>query len=280
MKIEFTKMQGIGNDYIYIDCMNNDVRLTSEQIAFLSDRRFGIGGDGVIFIRKSDKADGFIDMYNLDGSAGKMCGNGVRCVGKYLFDYGYAKGDTVSVETRSGIKTLRLTVAPDGKASGAAVDMGKAILDCKQIPVLYSGESESVPIIIEGREYRATCISMGNPHAVVFVDDPDKLELPSLGPLFENHPLFPDKVNTEFVSVLSRNHIKMRVWERGSGETLACGTGACASAVAAVLHGFCDYFADITVTLRGGELVINYNSDGSVIMTGAAKTVFSGVIEI
>ncbi len=280
MKIEFTKMQGIGNDYIYIDCMNNDVRLTSEQIAFLSDRRFGIGGDGVIFIRKSDKADGFMDMYNLDGSAGKMCGNGVRCVGKYLFDYGYAKGDTVSVETRSGIKTLRLTVAPDGKASGAAVDMGKAILDCKQIPVLYSGESESVPIIIEGREYRATCISMGNPHAVVFVDDPDKLELPSLGPLFENHPLFPDKVNTEFVSVLSRNHIKMRVWERGSGETLACGTGACASAVAAVLHGFCDYFADITVTLRGGELVINYNSDGSVIMTGAAKTVFSGVIEI
>lgn len=280
MKIEFTKMQGIGNDYIYIDCFKNDIRLTAKQIAFLSDRRFGIGGDGVIFIRKSDRADGFMDMYNLDGSAGKMCGNGVRCVGKYLFDNGYAKSETVTVETRSGIKTLKMSIGSDKKATGASVDMGKAILDCKEIPVLYEGDSRSVPVEISGREYQATCVSMGNPHAVIFVDDPDRIDLPTIGPSFENHPLFPDKVNTEFVSVVSKNHIKMRVWERGSGETLACGTGACATAVAAVLRGYCDYSADITVTLRGGELIINYEPDGTVTMTGAAATVFTGEIEI
>lgn len=280
MKIEFTKMQGIGNDYIYIDCFKNDIRLTAKQIAFLSDRRFGIGGDGVIFIRKSDRADGFMDMYNLDGSAGKMCGNGVRCVGKYLFDNGYAKSETVTVETRSGIKTLIMSIGADKKATGASVDMGKAILDCKEIPVLYEGDGRSVPVEISGREYQATCVSMGNPHAVIFVDDPDRIDLPTIGPLFENHPLFPDKVNTEFVSVVSKNHIKMRVWERGSGETLACGTGACATAVAAVLRGYCDYSADITVALRGGELIINYEPDGTVTMKGAAATVFTGEIEI
>ncbi len=280
MKIEFTKMQGIGNDYIYIDCMKNDLSLTREQIAFLSDRRFGIGGDGVIFIRKSEVADGYMDMYNLDGSAGKMCGNGVRCVGKYLYDNGYAKSGTVTVETRSGVKTLRMEIGANKKAAGAAVDMGKAELACKNIPVLYDGSNVNIPVTVGGRDYLMTCVSMGNPHAVIFVENPDDIPLEEVGPLFENSVLFPDKVNTEFASVISRNHLNMRVWERGSGETLACGTGACAVAVAAVLTGLCDMDTDITVTLRGGDLVINYKSDGTVTMTGGAATVFCGSIEL
>ena len=280
MRLNFTKMQGIGNDYIYIDCIKDNIELSPSEIAFLSNRRFGVGGDGVILIRKSDKADGYMDMYNLDGSSGLMCGNGVRCVGKFLYDNGYAKSETVTVETRSGIKTLVMDIGADGKAVGATVDMGKAILDNKNIPVKFNGSNVDIPILVDGKEYNATCVSMGNPHAVIFVENPDKIDLPKIGPLFENNLIFPNKVNTEFVSTLSRNHLKMRVWERGSGETLACGTGACATVVAAVLKGFCDYSSPVTVTLRGGDLTISYNSDGGVIMRGGASTVYAGTIEL
>ena len=284
MKINFTKMQGAGNDYIYVDCFAQDVRLSAQQIAFLSDRRFGVGGDGVIFIRPSERADGFMDMYNLDGSFGMMCGNGVRCVGKYLFDHGYAKSETVRVDTRSGIKTLHMTVGPDGKALGAAVEMGKAELRCASIPVAWDGENLDVPVRLQTPQgeqiVHATCVSMGNPHAVVFTERIDALDLESIGPLYECNPLFPDRVNTEFIEVLSPTELRMRVWERGSGETLACGTGACAAAVASVLKGYCSYETPVTVHLRGGDLKITYAKDGSVLMQGPAVEVFSGQIEL
>ncbi len=284
MKLTFTKMQGAGNDYIYVDCFTQNITLDAQTIAFLSDRRFGVGGDGVIFIRPSDVADGFMDMYNLDGSAGKMCGNGVRCVGKYLFDHGYATGSIVTVDTRSGIKTLAMQVGPDGKATGATVDMGVAELDCANIPVSYDGSNIDVPVEIDMPEYsasvKATCVSMGNPHAVIFTGHIDALDLERIGPLYEQHALFPDRVNTEFVEVISRTELRMRVWERGSGETLACGTGACAVGVAAVLKGYCDYDTAILVHLRGGDLVITYAQNGTVTMQGPAAEVFTGEIEL
>ena len=284
MKIDFIKMQGAGNDYIYIDCFAQDVHLSAQQIAFLSDRRFGVGGDGVIFIRPSERADGFMDMYNLDGSAGMMCGNGVRCVGKYLFDHGYAKGETVRVDTRSGVKTLHMTVGPDGRALGAAVEMGKAELDCARIPVAWKGGNVDIPVHLQTPQGEqvvpATCVSMGNPHAVVFTEGIHALDLASIGPLYENNPLFPDRVNTEFIEVLSPAELRMRVWERGSGETLACGTGACAAVVAAILKGYCRYGAPVTVHLRGGDLTITCQEDRSVLMQGPAVEVFRGQIEL
>ena len=272
-------MQGIGNDYIYFDCMKEPVDNPAELAVRLSDRHFGIGGDGVILLCPSEVADCRMRMFNLDGSEGRMCGNGIRCVGKLAHDLGYVKGDSVRIETLSGIKTLSLYKDANGKVSSAKVDMGAPVLDGEKIPSTYRGEMVvDAPIEVGGRTFRATLVSMGNPHCVVF-EDPNAVGLEHYGPLFERHPAFPERINTEFIRVIDRNRLKMRVWERGSGETLACGTGACASAVAAVLNGYCDKNTEISVYLLGGELKITY-TDETVYMEGGAQLVFTGEIEI
>lgn len=276
---KFYKMQGIGNDYIYFDCMHEPIDNPEELAIRLSDRHFGIGGDGVILLCPSDVADCRMRMFNLDGSEGKMCGNGIRCVGKLAHDLGYVKGDSVKIETLSGIKTLSLNIGADGKVCSAKVDMGAPVLDGEKIPSTYRGEKVvNAPIEVGGKTFGATLVSMGNPHCVVF-EDPDTVGLEHYGPLFERHLAFPERVNTEFVRVIDRGRLKMRVWERGSGETLACGTGACASAVAAVLNEYCDKNSEISVFLLGGELRITY-TDETVFMEGAATLVFTGEIEI
>lgn len=279
MRYEFTKMHGCGNDYIYINCFNQKVDNPSELALKLSPRRLGIGSDGVILICPSEVADAKMRMFNADGSEGKMCGNGVRCVGKYIYDSKIAAKPQVTVETLSGIKTLDLQIE-NGVAVGATVDMGKAELACEKIPVKINlPTAVGVIQMIRGTRYRITCVSMGNPHCVVFCNDIENLGLKRLGPVFESCQLFPESVNTEFVKVEGKNEISMRVWERGSGETLACGTGACAAAVAAVLNNICDKNADITVHLRGGDLVVNY-SDERVLLTGPAVKVFDGAVEV
>lgn len=276
---KFYKMQGIGNDYIYFDCMKEPVDNPAELAVRLSDRHFGIGGDGVILLCPSKVADCRMRMFNLDGSEGRMCGNGIRCVGKLAHDLGYVKGDSVRIETLSGIKTLSLYKDANGKVSSAKVDMGAPVLDGEKIPSTYRGETVvDAPIEVGGRTFRATLVSMGNPHCIVF-EDPNAVGLEHYGPLFERHPAFPERINTEFIRVIDRNRLKMRVWERGSGETLACGTGACASAVAAVLNGYCDKNTEISVYLLGGELKITY-TDETVYMEGGAQLVFTGEIEI
>ena len=279
MRLEFTKMHGIGNDYIYIDCIKKNVELDAETIVKLSDRNFGIGSDGVIFIGPSVVADGKMDMYNADGSSSQMCGNGIRCVGKFLYDRGYVQGSTVMIETPSGTKKLEMLVA-DGVATGATVDMGTAVLECAEIPVNYSGSNVDIPITVGRRSYTMTCVSMGNPHAVVFVDDVKQIDISSIGPMFENHSMFPERVNTEFIRVISNTELDMRVWERGSGETLACGTGACAAVVAAVLNGYCEYDQTVTVHLLGGDLKVDYSKNGDVAMTGDAVEVYNGYAEM
>ena len=281
MKLKFTKMYGIGNDYIYFDAIHQKISDPERLALTLSDRRFGIGGDGVILICPSEVADAKMRMFNEDGSEGKMCGNGIRCVGKFIYDKGLVPQEkaTVTIETLSGIKTLELTVK-DGKVQSAKVDMEQAILTPSEIPVLFDGgRMIDEPIEVGGKEYRVTAVSMGNPHCVTFVDDPDAIEIEKIGPLFEHHAIFPDRVNTEFVQVIDDHTLKMRVWERGSGETLACGTGACATVVAACENGFCQKGEDVTVHLRGGDLVIRY-TDETVIMTGPATTVFEGEVEV
>ncbi len=276
---KFYKMQGIGNDYIYFDCMKEPLNNPEELAVRLSDRHFGIGGDGIILLCPSDIADCRMRMFNLDGSEGKMCGNGIRCVGKLAHDLGYVKGDSVKIETLSGVKTLALNKGADGKVRSARVDMGAPVLRGEDIPSTYSGETVvNVPIEVDGKTFGATLVSMGNPHCVVFAD-PDTVGLEHFGPLFERHPAFPERINTEFVRVIDKNRLKMRVWERGSGETLACGTGACASAVAAVLNGCCQKNSEISVFLLGGELRITY-TDETVYMEGPAELVFTGEIEI
>ena len=276
---KFYKMHGIGNDYIYFDCMKEDISDPGELSKRLSDRHFSIGGDGMILLRPSAVADCKMSMFNTDGSEGKMCGNGIRCVGKLARDLGYVKGESCTVETLSGIKTLKFILGSDGKVASVTVDMGGAILRGEDIPSTLCGESiVSRPVNIAGGEWNVTLVSMGNPHCVVFAD-PEKLDLEKIGPLFENSPLFPERVNTEFVRVMRRNELKMRVWERGSGETWACGTGACAAAVAAVLNGCADMNAPITVHLRGGDLIITYTPD-TVFMEGGATLVFTGEIDI
>lgn len=277
--MKFTKMQGCGNDYIYIDCTKSMIDNVRETAVRLSDRHFGIGSDGLILIRPSDKADFMMDMYNNDGSSGKMCGNGIRCVAKYVYDKGLTDKTKLKIETLSGIKDLELTVE-DGKVKSVTVDMGEPVLKADLIPVISDKEQLiNEPVEIGGRVYHITCISMGNPHAVVFMDDVEKLKLDTIGPVFETHPMFPERVNTEFVHILDRRHIKMRVWERGSGETLACGTGACASAVACVLNGLTDH--ELKVSLLGGELDIRYDEiSDRVFMTGPAVTVFEGEIDL
>ncbi len=275
-KIKFTKMQGIGNDYVYINCFNQVIENPSELAIKMSPRRFSVGADGVILICPSAVADAKMRMFNLDGSEGKMCGNGIRCVGKYIYDNGIAKKDTVTVETLSGIKTLKIE-AIDGKAQTVTVDMGAPELEPDEIPTVgIDGNSIiNMPIDVKGKGYNITAVSMGNPHAVVFCDEIDDLPLEVIGPDFEHHPIFPEKVNTEFIRVIDRNVLQMRVWERGSGETFACGTGACAAAVAAVLNGYCDKNTEITVHLVGGDLFITYTDD-TVFMRGGATTVFDG----
>lgn len=279
MKLEFTKMHGCGNDYIYFDCFKTPVDNPEELSVKLSDRHFSIGGDGIVLICPSDVADAKMRMFNIDGSEGKMCGNAIRCVGKYIYDTGIAKKPTVTVETLSGIKTLSLIIN-GGICTAAKVNMGKAILDSSLIPCTLGGKTVvGREVCIAGTTDIVTCVSMGNPHCVVFRDNTDDINLSSIGPKYEFDPLFPERVNTEFVKVIDKNTLQMRVWERGSGETWACGTGACASAVAAVLNGFCKKGEDILVHLKGGDLIINYTDD-AVFMTGPAEVAFTGTVEI
>lgn len=278
--LKFTKMHGIGNDYIYVNCLEKDITNKEELARRLSDRRFGIGGDGLILILPSALADFRMQMFNEDGSEGMMCGNGIRCVGKYVYDHGLTDQQTLSVETKSGIKRLTLTVE-NGKVVSVKVNMGKAILTPKDIPMRSELERFiAQPIEVQGKTYVATAVSMGNPHLVIFGGDPADLDLAAIGPSFEHHALFPERVNTEFAQVIDSKTLKMRVWERGSGETLACGTGTCATVVAAVLNGHCKYDEPVTVHLRGGDLEVTYQSDGTVIMCGTATHVFDGEIEI
>ena len=279
--MKFTKMHGIGNDYVYVNCFEENVADPSAVAKFVSDRHFGIGSDGLILIKPSDIADCEMDMYNMDGSQGAMCGNGIRCVAKYVYDHGIVKKKNISVATRSGIKYLELTVT-DGKVSKVKVNMGTPILTAAQIPVVADTEQViDAPLEIGGAVYHVTAVSMGNPHAVVYMDDVENLDIASVGPQFENNIVFPDRVNTEFVKVIDRHTIQMRVWERGSGETLACGTGACAVAVASTLNGLVDEAVPVTVKLLGGDLEIFWDrQENLVYMTGPATTVFEGEIDL
>lgn len=279
MKLAFTKMHGCGNDYIYFNCFKQEITSPESLSVYLSDRHFGIGGDGVVLICPSEIADAKMRMFNLDGSEGKMCGNAIRCVAKYLYDNDMVKKDELTIETLSGIKKLKLYFQ-NGKVNSATVDMGHAELNPSKIPVKTDGDSIiSRPVKISGKDYDITCVSLGNPHCVVFMDHLDNLDIDKVGPMFENDPLFPERVNAEFVTVINRTTLKMRVWERGSGETWACGTGACAAAVAAVLNGHCPKNEEITVRLKGGNLTIRYTGD-TVFMTGNAVKIFEGTVEI
>ncbi|MFR3767650.1 MAG: diaminopimelate epimerase [Blautia sp.] len=279
--MKFTKMQGIGNDYVYVDCFQETVNNPSAVAKFVSDRHFGIGSDGLILVKPSDVADCEMDMYNLDGSQGAMCGNGIRCVAKFAYDKGIVHKKNISVATKSGIKYLELTVK-NNKVSSVKVNMGSPILNAKTIPVV--SEKEQVinePLIVNGKTYHITAVSMGNPHAIVYMDDVENLDIAEIGPAFENHINFPDRINTEFVKVIDRHTLQMRVWERGSGETLACGTGACAVAVASTLNGLVDEDVPVTVKLLGGDLEILWNrQENLVYMTGPATTVFEGEIDL
>ena len=279
--MKFTKMQGIGNDYVYVNCFEETVQDPSAVAKFVSDRHFGIGSDGLILIKPSDTADYEMEMYNLDGSQGAMCGNGIRCVAKFVYDKGIVRKKNLSIDTKSGIKYLSLTVK-NGKVSTVEVNMGSPVLLANQIPVV--SDTEQVidhPLDVNGKTYRITAVSMGNPHAIVYMDDLENLDINTLGPQFENHLAFPDRINTEFVKVIDRHTLQMRVWERGSGETLACGTGACAVAVASVLNGLVDEDRPVTVKLLGGDLQIFWNrQEDLVYMTGPAVTVFEGEIDL
>ena len=280
--MKFTKMHGIGNDYVYVNCFEETVSNPSAVAKFVSDRHFGIGSDGLILIKPSDVADCEMDMYNLDGSQGAMCGNGIRCVAKYAYDYGIVNKTNISVATKSGIKYLDLTLGDDGKVALVKVNMGAPILTSRQIPVVSTKEQViDEPLNVDGTTYHITAVSMGNPHGVVFVDSVADIDIEKIGPKFENHPMFPDRVNTEFIELVDDKTIKMRVWERGAGETLACGTGACAVAVSSILNGLVDRNQPVTVKLLGGDLNIFWDeSDDQVYMTGPATTVFDGEIDL
>lgn len=304
--MRFTKMQGLGNDYVYVNCFQEKVEDPAETAKKISDRHFGVGADGLILIGPSEKADFEMVMYNVDGSQGEMCGNGIRCVAKYVYDYGLTDKTSISVETLGGIKNLDLTVE-DGKVTLVRVDMGRPELRAREIPILCETvEEECVvdedsilgkectavqepgkdqaqvvneSIVVDGMEYRITGVSMGNPHAVVFLEDLEGIDLEKVGPKFENHERFPQRINTEFVRVIDREMIEMRVWERGAGETLACGTGACAAVVASILNGLAE--RKVTVKLRGGNLLVEWDEkSGKVYMTGPAEVVFDGEIKL
>jgi len=276
--MEFTKMHGIGNDYIYFNCMEKEIENPEELSKKLSDRHFGIGGDGIILILPSKVADFKMRMFNADGSEGKMCGNASRCIGKYVYEKGLTDKKIVTLETLGGIKELNLTVL-NNKVVLVRVNMGKAITKAKDIPVIFHKDFVvNERVIVDNIEYDITCVSMGNPHCVVYMNSIDELELEKLGPKFENHPMFPERINTEFLEVIDEKTLKMRVWERGSGETLGCGTGACAAVVASVLNKYCKADEEIIVKLLGGDLKIKYLSNGLVYMTGPAEFVFEGRI--
>lgn len=305
MKLAFTKMEGLGNDYVYVNCFKETVENPRELAIRVSDRHFGIGSDGLILIKPSEIADFTMDMYNADGSRSEMCGNGIRCVGKYVYDYGLTDKTDITVETLAGIKYLNLKVektkeCPRGKVSLVTVNMGAPILAPSEVPVditkaedydkvmahkdsYEAFETDSVirnyPLTVLGNTYAITCVSMGNPHCISFVDSTDDFPLDDVGSVFESHPIFPRRVNAEFVQIVNRTYAKMRVYERGTGETLACGTGTCATVVAAILNGLTE--DEVTVKLLGGELIIRWDREKNVVyMTGPATTVFDGIIEL
>lgn len=277
--MKFTKMHGCGNDYVYVNCFKETVENPEEVSKYVSDRHFGIGSDGLILIQPSETEDFRMSMYNADGSEGKMCGNGIRCLAKYVYDNGLTNKDRISVETKGGIKYLELNIE-DGKVATVKVDMGEPILIPKEIPILSDKDKIiSEPILVGGKTYEITGVSMGNPHAVVFVEDTKTIPIETIGPQFETHELFPDRINTEFIQIIDRKTINMRVWERGSGETFACGTGACASVVACILNGKTE--DEVLVHLLGGDLRIKYDREKeTVYMTGSATTVFDGEIAL
>lgn len=277
--MKFTKMQGAGNDYIYVNCFTETVKNPEETAVRVSDRHFGVGADGLVLICPSENADFFMDIYNADGSRAKMCGNATRCVAKYVYDNKMTDKTEIALETLSGIKRIKITVQ-DGKAVAARVNMGAPILTPREIPTKFDGETVvSQNLTIDDTTYAVTCVSMGNPHCVLYTDDVHAPDLPRIGPKFENHEMFPDRINTEFVHIVSETEFDMRVWERGSGETLACGTGACAATVASILNGYCKRDTEIKVNLLGGTLYINWIADGDVYMTGPAETVCTGEID-
>ena len=277
--IKFTKMQGLGNDYVYMDAIHQKIENESSLAQFVSNRHFGIGSDGLILICKSDIADFKMRMFNSDGSEAEMCGNGIRCVGKFVYDKGLTDKTTVTIETLAGIKTLELNTK-DGKVETVKVDMGEPILNPKEIPVISDEEPvKNLMLEAEGRKFKFTCVSMGNPHAITEVEDTEKFDVEKYGKVLEVDKAFPNKINVEFIQIVDKNHVKMRVWERGAGETLACGTGACATAVACYLNGKTD--RNVEVELLGGKLFIEWNEENNhIFMTGPAVTVFEGVIEI
>lgn len=279
--LTFSKMHGIGNDYIYINCFQETVTDPEKLSIFMSNVRFGVGSDGLVLILPSEVADFRMRIFNADGSEAMMCGNATRCVGKYVYEHGMTDKTEVSLETNSGIKYLTLYVnEATNKVDAVKVDMGKAILKPAEIPVADDGDRFiAKPVFVDGVSYDMTCVSMGNPHAVVFLPEIDSLDLEKIGPSFEHHPLFPNRVNTEFIRVIDDHTLQMRVWERGSGETFACGTGACAAAVASVLNGYCKREQEILIHLRGGDLRIIYHNDESVTMIGPATFIFEGKME-
>lgn len=277
--MKFTKMHGCGNDYVYVNLFEEQIENPAKVSIAVSDRHFGIGSDGLITIGPSDIADFRMRIYNADGSEAEMCGNGIRCVAKYVYDHKLTDKAEITVETGAGVKTLQLTVEDD-KVTLVRVDMGEPILTPDEIPVVADGDRVvDEPIVVDDKEWRMTCVSMGNPHAVVFVDDVAHFELEKYGPLFENHVRFPKRTNTEFVQIISRNEAIMRVWERGSAETWACGTGTCATVMACILNGLTDN--DVLVHLRGGDLRIAYDAKSNhIFMTGPATEVFEGEIQL
>lgn len=279
--LTFSKMHGIGNDYIYINCFQETVTDPEKLSIFMSNVRFGVGSDGLVLILPSEVADFRMRIFNADGSEAMMCGNATRCVGKYVYEHGMTNKTEVSLETNSGIKYLTLYVnEATNKVDAVKVNMGKAILKPAEIPVADDGDRFiAKPVVVDGVSYDMTCVSMGNPHAVVFLPEIDSLDLEKIGPSFEHHPLFPNRVNTEFIRVIDDHTLQMRVWERGSGETFACGTGACAAAVASVLNGYCKREQEILIHLRGGDLRIIYHNDESVTMIGPATFIFEGKME-
>ena len=278
MKINFTKMHGCGNDYIYINCFIQEIKNPNKLSEIMSPRHFSVGADGVVLILKSDIADARMRMFNLDGSEGKMCGNAIRCIGKYLYDNGLVNKKEISIETLSGIKYLKLFVEND-LVKKVSVDMGYASFEPKKIPVLKNNEMINEECFINGANYKMTAVSMGNPHAVIYLDEIDNLDLEHIGPLFENNKLFPERVNTEFIKIIDENHLNMRVWERGSGETYACGTGACAVVASSVKNGICNFDETVYVHLVGGTLEITCDKDYKITMTGPATKVYDGVFE-
>ncbi len=273
--MKFTKMQGLGNDYVYVNCFKEKIENPVQFAIQVSDRHYGVGSDGLIMINPSEVADCEMEMYNADGSRSEMCGNGIRCVGKYVYDYGLTDKTSISVETLAGIKYLDFTIE-DGKVKLVKVDMGSPELVPEKIPVVAEGDTAiNTPIVVGDETYYMTCVSMGNPHTVIYVDDVKGFDLEKIGPMFENHERFPKRVNAEFVRVIDRNTVEMRVWERGSGETLACGTGACAVAVASILNGYTEN--KVTVKLLGGDLMIEWDREANkVYMTGPAEVSFDG----